>query len=55
MVQDILWKADSLSTCQTTACFLYWIWTFITVLTKPATGPYSEPAESSSRHRSLSP
>jgi len=23
MLQDILWKADSHSACQTTACFLY--------------------------------
>jgi hypothetical protein len=34
MVQDILWKADSHSACQTIACFLYGIRRFITELTK---------------------
>jgi len=34
MVQDILWKADSHSACQTVACFLYGTRRFITVLTK---------------------
>jgi len=33
MVQDILWKADSHSACQS-ACFLYGTRRFITVLTK---------------------
>jgi hypothetical protein len=34
MVQDILCKADSHSSCQTVACFLYGTLRFITVLTK---------------------
>jgi hypothetical protein len=34
MVQDILWKADSHSACQTIAHFIYGIWRFITMLTK---------------------
>jgi hypothetical protein len=34
MVQDILWKADSHSACQTIACFLYGTQSFIIVLTK---------------------
>jgi hypothetical protein len=34
MVQDILWKADSHSACQTLACFLYGTWRSITVLPK---------------------
>jgi hypothetical protein len=34
MVKDILWKADSHSTCQTRACFLYGTQTFIAVLRK---------------------
>jgi len=33
MVQDIIWKTDSHSACQTTACFLYGTQMFITVLT----------------------
>jgi len=33
-VQDILWRTDSHSAYETTACFLYWIRRFITVLTK---------------------
>jgi hypothetical protein len=49
MAQDILCKADSHSVCQTTACCLYGTRRFITVLTqRPATGPYSKPAEPSS-------
>jgi hypothetical protein len=35
MMQDILWKADSHSPCQTIASFLYGNWRFITVFTKP--------------------
>jgi hypothetical protein len=34
MVQDILWKADRHSACQTIACFLYGTRRFITVFTK---------------------
>jgi hypothetical protein len=34
MVQDILWKTDSHSACQTIACFLYGTRRFIDVLTK---------------------
>jgi len=34
IVQDILWKADSHSTCQTIACFLCGTRRFITVLMK---------------------
>jgi hypothetical protein len=34
MVQDILWKVDSYSTCQRTASFLYGTRRFITVFTK---------------------
>jgi len=34
MVQDILCKVDSHSTCQTISCFLYGTRRFITVLTK---------------------
>jgi hypothetical protein len=34
MLQDILWKADSHSACQTTVCFLYGTRRFITVFTK---------------------
>jgi hypothetical protein len=41
MVQDILWKTDSHSACQTITCFLYGTRKFITVLTKD-------------RHRTLS-
>jgi hypothetical protein len=54
MVQDILWKADTRLACQTTARFLMESegapWS-----QKPATGPYPEPAEFSSSHRSLLP
>jgi hypothetical protein len=34
VVQDIPWKADSQSTCQTVACFLYGTRRFITIFTK---------------------
>jgi hypothetical protein len=34
MVQDIIWKADSHSTCQKISCFLYGTQKFITVFTK---------------------
>jgi hypothetical protein len=34
MVQDILWKIDSYSTCQKIACFLHGTQRFITVFTK---------------------
>jgi hypothetical protein len=45
MMQDALWRADSHSACQTVTCFLYGTGRFITVLTKPATEHYPEPAE----------
>jgi len=50
MMQDILWKVDSYSAWQRTACFSRGARRFITVF-----GIYPEPAESSSLHRSLSP
>jgi hypothetical protein len=55
MVQDIILKADCHSDCQTISCFLYGTRSFIMYSQKPATGPYPEPAESSSPHPSLSP
>jgi len=40
MVQDILWKADSHSACQTTTCFLYGTRRFINRAYKsPPQGP----------------
>jgi hypothetical protein len=44
MVQDIIWKADSHSPCQTIACFLYEIEGSLLSSQKSATGHYSEPA-----------
>jgi len=35
MVQDVLWKADSHSVCQTTAYFLYGTRRFNAVFTEP--------------------
>jgi len=34
MVQNILWKVDSYSACQRTACYLYGTRRFITMFTK---------------------
>jgi hypothetical protein len=45
MVQDIIWKADGHSACQKTSCLLI---ESLPCSQKPATGPYPEPAESSS-------
>jgi hypothetical protein len=55
MVQDIIWKADCHSACQTISHFLMEPEGSSSCSQKPATGPYPEPAESSSPHRSLSP
>jgi hypothetical protein len=54
MVKDTVWKADSHSAFQTKACFLHGTRGSLPCPQKPATGPYSEAAESSSPHRSLS-
>jgi hypothetical protein len=54
MVQDIIWKADSHSACQKYPFFMEPKGS-LPYSQKPATGPYPEPAESSSPHRSLSP
>jgi hypothetical protein len=54
MVQDIIWKAVHHSACQKMP-LSYGTHRFITVSQKPATGPYPEPDECSSSHRSLSP
>jgi hypothetical protein len=55
MVQDIIWKADCYSARQKTSRFLMEPKGSSPCSQKPATGPYPEPAESSSPHRSLSP
>jgi hypothetical protein len=55
MVQDIIWKADRHSACQKISCFLMEPEGSSPRSHKPATGPYLEPAESSSPQRSLSP
>jgi hypothetical protein len=52
MVQDILWKADSHSACQTTAFMEPE--DSLTCSQKSTTGSYPEPAESSSPQQSLS-
>jgi len=54
-VQDILWKADSNSDCQTRARFLYETLRFIIVFKKPTTGPLSWVNRVQFPHRSLSP
>jgi len=41
MVQDIIWKADSHSSCQKISCFLYRTRMFITVCTKARHWPLS--------------
>jgi hypothetical protein len=55
MVQNILWKADSHSACQTISSFVMKPEGSLPCSQKPATGPYPEPAESSLLHRYLSP
>jgi hypothetical protein len=55
MVQDIIRKADCHSTCQKISCFLMELEGSLPCSHKPAPGPYPEPAECSSPHRSLSP
>jgi hypothetical protein len=55
MVQDIIWKADCYSPRQKISRFLTEPEGSSPCSQKPATGPYPEPAESSSPHRSLSP
>jgi hypothetical protein len=53
-VQGIILKADCQLGCQKISCFLMEPEGSLPCSFKPATGPYSEPAESSSPHRSLS-
>jgi hypothetical protein len=55
MVQDIIWKADCYSARQKISHLLTEPEGSPPGSQKPATGPYLEPAESSSPHRSLSP
>jgi hypothetical protein len=55
MVQDIIWKAECHSDFQKVSCFLMEPEGSLPRSQKPVTGPYPEPAESSSPHQSLSP
>jgi hypothetical protein len=55
MVQDIIWKSDCHSARQKISCFLILPEGSLPCSHKPATEHYSEPAESRSPHRSLSP
>jgi len=55
MMQDIIWKADSHSACQNYPAFFMEPEGSLPCSQKPAMGPYPEPAEYSSPHRSLSP
>jgi hypothetical protein len=55
MVQDIIWKADCYTARQKIFRFLTEPEGSSPCSQKPANGPYLEPAESSSPHRSLSP
>jgi len=55
MVQDIIWKADSHSACQKYPAFFVEPEGSLPYSQNPSTGPYSEPAEAGSPHRSLSP
>jgi hypothetical protein len=55
MVQDIIWKADCHSACQKISCFLMEPEGSSPCSQKVGTGPYTEPAESSSPHWYLSP
>jgi hypothetical protein len=54
MVQDIIWKADCHSSCQKCLSFFMEPEGSLPCPQKSATGPYPEPVESSSSHRSLS-
>jgi hypothetical protein len=54
LVQHINWKADCHSACQEVSCFLKKPEGSLPCSYKTATGPYHEPAEFSSPHRSLS-
>jgi hypothetical protein len=55
IVQDIIWKADCHSPCQKISCFLMEPEGSWPCSQNPDTGPYPEPAESSSPHRFISP
>jgi len=55
VVKDIIWKADCHSAYQKYPAFLMKLEGSLLCSQKPATGPYPEPAESSSPHRSLYP
>jgi hypothetical protein len=55
MVQDSIWNANCHSACQKISCFLMEPEGSLPSSRKLVTGPYPEPAESSSSHRSLSP
>jgi hypothetical protein len=55
MVPDIIWKADCHSAFQKYPTFFMDPDGSLPCLQKTATGPYPEPAESSSPHRYLSP
>jgi hypothetical protein len=55
MVQDIIRNADCHSVCQKNRAFFMEPEGSLPCSQKPATGPYPEPAESSSPHRSLFP
>jgi hypothetical protein len=55
MLQDIIWKADCHSAYQENPAFYMEPEGSTLCSQNPTTGPYPEPAESSSLHRSLSP
>jgi hypothetical protein len=55
MVQDIIWKADSLAAWQNYPAFFMEPEGSFPCSQKPTIGSYPELAESSSPHRSLSP
>jgi hypothetical protein len=55
MVQDSIWKANSHSACQKYPAFFMELEDSSPCFQKLATGPYPEPAETRSPHRSLSP
>jgi hypothetical protein len=52
---DIIWKADSHSACQKNLAFFMEPEGSLPYSQKPTIGPYPEPDESSSPHRSLFP